>query len=166
MPVSSCFGLVWQKHKSGFGSYLSTKTCAKLYRKNYKVNSDEKMKINQAYMAVILILIGCSFSFRQHDNTKLIVGEWEGKMEGVHALLSFSNSNTGFIKYSMLEDVSIFKFRYLFKTDSVIEISNGNSKSMHLIRFLDKKELRLRPYPLKQNNKTVDVINIMNFVRK
>ena len=29
MPVSSCFGLVWQKHKSGFGSYLGTKTCAK-----------------------------------------------------------------------------------------------------------------------------------------
>lgn len=123
----------------------------------------EQLKTKQILIAIMLILIGYSFSIKK-NNKKLIIGNWEGTTDDVSAFLSFDKLNRGSIKYSTLAQVR--SFRYYFKNDSVIEISNGKLKSLHCISLLNKDKLRLRPYPIKKDSESIDIINLIDFTRK
>lgn len=115
---------------------------------------------------VLVFLFGVLFCSLVTDrNTKDIrlIGRWCGKTDDISISITF-REDSGVISYFPYNRK--VPFRYRIKQDSILSISSGRNKSLHLIEFLSKDKFILLPYPRKWNSEMIDVIDQVEFVRR
>ncbi|RZJ99408.1 MAG: hypothetical protein EOO43_26395 [Flavobacterium sp.] len=101
------------------------------------------------------------FASQKHNNKKLILGKWEGKADKVSAVIIFDTEQNGSLKYS--NAAIAFKFKYKFKSDTVIMFISKHSKATYRITLAPNK-VRFLPYP-KGTHETIELFNEMDFHR-
>lgn len=115
---------------------------------------------------ILVFLIGvlfCSSIPNQVSKKIRLVGKWCGKTDDISIIMIFKR-DSGFIEY--LPYNKKVSFMYRIEKDSILSISNGLNKSLHVIEFLSKDKFMLLPYPKNLNSEIIDLIDQVEFVRE
>jgi len=119
---------------------------------------------SQIIVSVFLFgVLFCSLGTDRNTKDIRLIGQWCGKTDDISISITF-REDSGVIAY--LPYNRKVPFRYRIKQDSILSISSGRNKSLHLIEFLSKDKFILLPYPKKWNSEMIDVIDQVEFARR
>lgn len=108
------------------------------------------------------IILSCSSTFKMID-TKLIQGKWRGTYDNIDIVLTFKKDSGSVVYFPQNKT---FHFKYRFKSDSVLVITNGKKESNHLIKYLTDTTLRMSPYAALPDSELIDLIDQVQFKRQ
>lgn len=121
-----------------------------------------KYKSQGIILVFLISALFCSSIPNQVSKKIRLVGKWGGKTDNISIIMKFKR-DSGFIEY--LPFNKKVSFTYRIEKDSILSISNGLNKSLHIIEFLSKDKFILFPYPKKLNSEIIDLIDQVEFVR-
>lgn len=121
-----------------------------------------KYKSQGIILVFLISALFCSSIPNQVSKKIRLVGKWCGKTDNISIIMKFKR-DSGFIEY--LPFNKKVSFTYRIEKDSILSISNGLNKSLHIIEFLSEDKFILFPYPKKLNSEMIDLIDQVEFVR-
>ncbi|RKO70757.1 hypothetical protein D7322_15930 [Sphingobacterium puteale] len=121
-----------------------------------------KYKSQGIILVFLISALFCSSIPNQVSKKIRLVGKWGGKTDNISIIMKFKR-DSGFIEY--LPFNKKVSFTYRIEKDSILSISNGLNKSLHIIEFLSEDKFILFPYPKKLNSEIIDLIDQVEFVR-
>lgn len=121
-----------------------------------------KYKSQGIILVFLISALFCSSIPNQVSKKIRLVGKWGGKTDNISIIMKFKR-DSGFIEY--LPFNKKVSFTYRIEKDSILSISNGLNKSLHIIEFLSEDKFILFPYPKKLNSEMIDLIDQVEFVR-